>query len=310
MHYYGHRLKHLLVLTALMFAIGSSAGEAKQDSSIHVIASVKPVAALLEVVMEGVAKPGLLLSAHDSPHHFSLRPSQARELKADMIYYISDDYEYFLKRPLKQLSKEKAVMELAKAPGLVLLPLRKWEKDNAAKSTETDPHFWLLPQNVKLLARYMAETLAARYPGYAETFRENTDRFIIKMDAIEKTANDDFAPFKGKGFAAFHDGYQYLEKAFGLKMVAVLSDPSFHQLSPSALQKIRKQARKGEIACLVGEPREGRDITASLHRQLKIPTIELDPEGGSLDGAGTEYWQRFYADMAQKFINCFEGSAS
>lgn len=310
MHYYGHSLRRFLWVSCLIFSSICNPANARQDNAVHVIASVKPVAALLEVVMDGVAKPELLLSGHDSPHHFSLRPSQLRELKADMMFYISDNYEYFLNRPLKQIRKEKSVMELVKAPGLELLNLRNPNSETANSPSEIDPHFWLSPGNVKILARYMAETLAARYPEHAVTFRKNAEAFVKQMDGIEKNTEKALQLYKGKGFAALHDGYQYLEKTYGIKMAAALSDPSFHQLSPRAMQKIRKQARKGEISCLVGEPQEGRDVISSLSRQLNIPAIEVDPEGISLDGSGAAYWEGFYADMAQKFINCFKDSDS
>ncbi len=44
----------------------------------HVVASIKPVHALVAGVMEGVGSPGLLIQGNASPHAYTLRPSDAK----------------------------------------------------------------------------------------------------------------------------------------------------------------------------------------------------------------------------------------
>lgn len=111
---------------ALLIGTGSWAGEAPK-----VVTSIAPVHSLVAGVMEGVGEPDLLVRGGGSPHSYSLRPSEAQALQqADLVFWIGDDMEVFLRKPLEALAGDAEVVELANAPGIRLLDNREggaWE---------------------------------------------------------------------------------------------------------------------------------------------------------------------------------------
>jgi len=111
---------------ALLIGTGSWAGEAPK-----VVTSIAPVHSLVAGVMEGVGEPDLLVRGGGSPHSYSLRPSEAQALQqADLVFWIGDDMEVFLRKPLEALAGDADVVELANAPGIRLLDNREggaWE---------------------------------------------------------------------------------------------------------------------------------------------------------------------------------------
>ncbi|OKH89313.1 zinc ABC transporter substrate-binding protein [Thalassospira sp. TSL5-1] len=91
-----------------------------------VVASIKPIHSIVAAIMQGVGKPELLVNGAASPHTYSLRPSEARALQnADLVIYVSPDLESFLDKPLKSLSSNAKVMELAEAKGVETLEMRE-----------------------------------------------------------------------------------------------------------------------------------------------------------------------------------------
>jgi zinc transport system substrate-binding protein len=54
-----------------------------------VVASIAPLhsLSLVAAVMQGVSTPQLLLRGGESPHHFSLRPSDARRLHQAQVLF-------------------------------------------------------------------------------------------------------------------------------------------------------------------------------------------------------------------------------
>ena len=111
--------------TALLAAAPAITASAAADAPAAV-ASIQPIHSLLAGVMEGAGSPHLLVRGNASPHTWSLRPSQARMLQeADLVVWVGEDLESFLARPLRSLADDAYVLELSRAEGITLLPVRE-----------------------------------------------------------------------------------------------------------------------------------------------------------------------------------------
>lgn len=91
-----------------------------------VVASIKPVHALVAGVMQGVGTPSLIAEGGGSPHTYSLHPSNARALQeADLVFWIGPSLETFLDRPIDSLGKDARVVSLMDAHGLSHVSFRE-----------------------------------------------------------------------------------------------------------------------------------------------------------------------------------------
>ena len=101
----------------------------------RVVVSIKPIHSLVAAVTQGAGEPTLLIGSGASPHTYSLKASDARAMQeADLIFWVGEGIETFLRKPLASLPKSARVVELAEAQGVMLLGHREgdgWE-----------PHTW------------------------------------------------------------------------------------------------------------------------------------------------------------------------
>jgi zinc transport system substrate-binding protein len=112
----------LLVGTAMALLTGLAA---PAFAAPNVVVSIKPLHALVSQVMAGVGEPGLLVAGNASPHTYTLRPSDAGLLEsAEIVFWTGHGLELFLEGALESLATNASVVELAEAPGIVLLPVR------------------------------------------------------------------------------------------------------------------------------------------------------------------------------------------
>ena len=96
------------------------------QAEINVVASVKPVHSLVSGVMEGVGTPDLIVEGAASPHTYSLKPSQAKQLEeADLVFWMGHELESFLEKPLEAITSKAKVIELIDSPGLKKLDMRE-----------------------------------------------------------------------------------------------------------------------------------------------------------------------------------------
>lgn len=113
--------RSLLALAALF--LGTSAALAEVP---RVVASIKPVEALVAAVMGDLGTPDLLVKGTASPHSYSLRPSDAAALQqADIIFWTGHQFEVFLEDALGTLAPNALAVALGEAPGITLLPVRE-----------------------------------------------------------------------------------------------------------------------------------------------------------------------------------------
>ena len=95
-------------------------------ADIKVVTSIKPIHSLASYLMDGVGKPDLIVDGYNSPHGFALKPSHAKMLQnADLIFWVGEDLETFLEKPLKSIAKKAEKIELMEIKGLNKLEFRE-----------------------------------------------------------------------------------------------------------------------------------------------------------------------------------------
>ena len=96
------------------------------NAEIKVVASIKPIHSLASYLMDGIAKPDLIVDGYASPHGFAMKPSHAKMLQnADLIFWVGEDLESFLEKPLNSIAKKAEKIELMEIKGLNVLKFRE-----------------------------------------------------------------------------------------------------------------------------------------------------------------------------------------
>jgi zinc transport system substrate-binding protein len=76
--------------------------------------------------MDGIAKPDLIVDGYASPHGFAMKPSHAKMLQnADLVFWVGEDLESFLEKPLSSIAKKAEKIELMGIKGLQVLKFRE-----------------------------------------------------------------------------------------------------------------------------------------------------------------------------------------
>ncbi|MFL2893194.1 MAG: zinc ABC transporter substrate-binding protein [Candidatus Pelagibacter sp.] len=118
------------------------------NADVKVVASIKPIHSLASYLMDGVGKPDLIVDGYASPHGFAMKPSHAKMLQeADLIFWVGEDLEAFLEKPLKSIAKKAEKIELMTTKNLNVLKFRErnifdehGHDDHAKKKDYHDDH--------------------------------------------------------------------------------------------------------------------------------------------------------------------------
>ena len=302
---------------ALLIAHACHLADAAQPGGV--IVSIKPLHSLVQNVMGDTAQANLLISGNTSPHNSAIRPSQIKRLhQADVVFYIDDDFESFLRNALKSLPPQVRRKAVAQQHGLKLLAFDN--NSNSATHTDShtvhapdlphhhgnyDLHIWLDPDNAKTIALGVARTLTEIYPQHRNIYRRNANALVRRITALDTKIRQDLSEVRGTPFFVFHNAYQYFERRYGLNHSGVLALNA--ELPPSAahIRKIRRQVQTSAAACIFIEPQFSRKPADLIAQGNKVRIGTLDPLGAELE-AGTDLYFRLMETLAQHFKQCLQ----
>lgn len=111
-------------------------------AELSVVTSIPPVHSLVAKVMAGAGEPHLLLRNGQSPHDYTLRPSDARALEnADLVFLVSHNVESFLDAAVdRDVDNGGRVIELFEVKGVTHLPVREGTLWDAPEHEEGAEH--------------------------------------------------------------------------------------------------------------------------------------------------------------------------
>ncbi len=307
--------KSALAFVALgTFALASQ-GVAAEPT---VVTSIPPIHSLVAGVMEGIGEAHLLVKGGASPHTYALRPSDATLLnRADVVFWVGEDLEAFLVKPLAALGGGADVVALSKAPGLKLLAAREggvWEEDEEEHGREAegghehgthDMHVWLDPANASAMVEAIVASLGRRDPAHAEAYAANGTRLRERIDGLNGEIKAALAPVAGKPFMVFHDAYQYFEEAFGLRAVGAISVAPQRLPGAKRLGELRGRLTSADVRCVFREPQFAPKLAETLVDGTKARIGVLDPLGAGLK-AGPDLYFRLLKSDAEALRNCLE----
>lgn len=284
-----------------------------------VVASVKPVHGLVAAVMQDVGEPRLLLRGGQSPHTYSLKPSDAAALEtADLVVWVGPELESFLARPLRSLSEPGRIMRLTRLDEVRLLQARAggvWEReaghehghgDEETDEPGVDPHVWLDPDNAVAIVDAVAARLAAIDPANAAAYTANAERARAAITAADRDARTLLSPVRGAPYLVFHDAYQYFERHYGLNAAGAVAVTPDRPPGARRLYEIRERLGDLGVRCVFREPQFPPDLLRTVVDDMPVRVGILDPLGAALP-PGPEFYPRLLRAMAQTLADCLSG---
>ena len=320
------QLKRLFPALALPMILSS--GVLKADVP-NVVADIAPVHSLVSMVMKGIGEPQLLIPQNASPHHYAMRPSEAKALQeANLVVYLGHDMTPWLEPLFETVAASAEPLDLSEVDGVLQLSYREGpvfgeheghddhddheghdheeegHDDHAHHDHDgNDPHMWLDPENALVWLDAIASELghidpenAARYRANANTAKEEISHEIHHIE-------DHLKSVQGQGFLVFHDAYQYFENRFGIFATGSISIGDASKPSPKRLQQLKHHFEEEGIHCVLSEPQYSSKLIDSVFGGFKPHIGVADPIGVDLE-LGFGLYLELLENLASGIAQC------
>jgi zinc transport system substrate-binding protein len=258
--------------------------------AINSCATISPLYGILAYITKNTEHPTLILNKTDSDlHSYALTPSDALKIKkCDIIFMIDDNFESFSDKLTKLSKKKSRIIRVSEAPNIKLLELREnnvFEEEDAHDHDHGfyDYHVWLDIDNTKAIAEMITNILSKEEKINEKIYQANLNKFIIKLDKLDKNLKEQLSKINKQPYIVFHDAYQYLENKYGLKSVGAIIVNEESNLSADSLASIKELVAENKVKCIFSEPQFPTKIIDKISESSKVRHGMLNAEWANAD---------------------------
>ncbi|KAJ8739750.1 zinc ABC transporter substrate-binding protein ZnuA [Aeromonas veronii] len=291
--------------------------------AIEVLTTIKPLGFIAAAITDGVSEPKVLLPTGASPHDFSLRPSDIRNINsADLVVWVGPELEGFMAKPL---ANHPHALALTQVEGMPLFNYATQDShdshdhddhDHAAHEhgdhdegheghhhEGVDPHIWLGPTQAKVIAKAIASELGKLDPANQARYDANLAAFDTTVDAKDKVIAGQMKAVNEKGYFVFHEAYGYWERHYGMSSKGHFTVSPERRPGAKTLVDIRKALEEKQASCIYAEPQFSPAVIESVARNTGAKVLLLDEVGEQVP-LGPDGYPQFMQQLADAFAQC------
>lgn len=266
------------------------------EAKLQVVASIRPVALLVQDVGGDAVEVKTLLSPGVDLHHFELKPSQRVALmRAGLVVLHGAGVETWANglrgelggRLVELFPPELAGGDEAGLVGGQGAELGEGQRPEPVGGQRPElvegSHYWLSPNSMVQAVPRVADKLCAVSPQQCEGFRARSLELVEQLKGLDRSWRQD----RGGGQESSsrrniwlsHPLYGQFAQEYGFVQKAVNLQCESSVISPAEMQRLYKLSTERPANLLFIEAGSSRDISRILPSSLELRLVELDSMG-------------------------------
>ncbi len=249
-------MKRLLLLALL--ALGARPALA----TVHIVTSIQDFSSIADSVGGKRVETFALSRGYQDPHFVEPKPSFILKLsRADLLIVAGLELEIGYLPPLLDQSRNEKIRPGAAGHLDASIGCDILERPTAAVTRAMgdvhpfgNPHYWLDPNNGRIIARAIAAKLSALDPGGASEYKANLAAFEAKLVEAEKRWDSMLGAFAGTEVVTYHNSWPNFLKRFRLTAAGYIEPKPGIPPTPSHTVEIINMMREKKVPVILMEP--------------------------------------------------------
>ena len=152
-----------------------------------------------------------------------------------------------------------------------------------------NPHYWLDPENGKVISREIARSLMSLLPDRSQVIEQNQKEFARRLDEAMARWKDRMKPYEAAKVVTYHNSWTYFARRFGLDVVGYVEPKPGVAPSPAHLNQLIALMKQEKAKLIIMEPYFGRSTPDLLSRETGAKVLVLPPSVGGVEGIKTYF---------------------
>jgi len=282
------------------------------SEKLPVIASIYPIADMVQQVGGDHVDVTFVLPAGASPHTFEPKPSLVKKFSSARIFFmVGVGLEFWAEKFINLARPGLTTVVLSEGVSLIHTtehhhedeaehhPARLGNSDH--ESSVANPHIWIDPVIAKSMVNKITAALCEVDHQHVTYYKEREQRYLKKLDELDQMIQKTVSTFEIRNYVSFHASWDYFARRYGLKSSGVIEAAPGRNPTPIQIKNIVAMIKKFHIRAVFAEPQLNPRAAEIIAREAEVNVLLLDPLGGpNLKGRST------YIDLIKYNLNVMQ----
>jgi ABC-type Zn uptake system ZnuABC Zn-binding protein ZnuA len=290
------RFHRAVVAVVLLLA----ATPALAQGRLNVVTTTEDLASIAREVGGDRIDVEAIARGYQDPHFVEAKPSFILRLqRADLLVVVGRDLEIGWLPPLIQQSRNSKIqggangyLDASLRARILDIPQGQITRAMGDVHPLGNPHYWLDPENGKVIARAIFEKLAQLRPADRAFFEQRLNDFNGRIDAGQKRWLAAMAPYKGLKVATYHRSFTNFADRFGLDVMGYVEPRPGIPPSPQHTLDLINEMKQQNVKLVLVEPYFDLRTPNSVGRATGAEVLVMPPSVGGVKEV-TDYFKLF-----------------
>ncbi len=257
---------------------------------VAIVTSTQDFASIADMIGGNRVETFALAKGYQDPHFVDPKPSFVLKLsKADLLIVAGLELEIGYLPPLIDQSRNDRIrpgaagyLDASNGCDILERPTGTVTRAMGDVHPFGNPHFWLDPENGRVIARAIAAKLKQLDPAGAAEYDANLAAFETKLTAGEKRWEAALAPYAGTELVTYHNSWPNFLKRFRLVAAGYIEPKPGIPPSPSHTVEIIDLMRAKKVPAILMEPYFDRKTPAQIAEKTGATLLTFIPSVGGV----------------------------
>ena len=215
------RISFILLVAFTLFSCNNFKQTTESKPEISV--SILPQEYFVSKIAGDHFKINVMIPSGASPATYEPTPAQLASISRTDLY-LKIGYTGFEMAWMERLAASNADMRIINLSEGVELIMEKAVHDNQHREHKhggVNPHTWLSPVCVKIIAQNIYKALSETYPEMEQEFSLNLDKFKTELDSLDAYISKTLNGLQSRAFFSYHPSLSYFSRDYGLEQYSL-----------------------------------------------------------------------------------------
>jgi len=303
------------ILAALTAILLVEAGPVARAEPVEVVATTTDLGRLFGDIGGERVDCTVLCKGWQDPHYLQPKPSfAARMRKADLLAYIGLQLEVGYLPVLIESARNRELLlgasgNVPMARGITILEVPEGEVSRAQGDVhpEGNPHYWLDPRNLLIMAETAESSLIRVDPAGSAIYHQGKEELRRRLEAAIPLWEERMASHRGATVVCHHKQWEYLCRWLGLEVLDYVENKAGVPPSPRHLQDLVADMRHHEVGVILAADFVDLGAARRVAEETGATLVVLP---ASVEGEeGVETFEDLFSTLVERIAVALEGRA-
>jgi zinc/manganese transport system substrate-binding protein len=282
----------ILILTAMLVALGASVSGAPGADKLRVVTTIPDLKSLAEAVGGPLIDADSLTRGNQNFHEAEVRPSMMLKLRrADVLIENGLGLDAWVDVAVLGANNAKIArgapgrIDISRDIPVLDVPAGRVDRSMGDVHPGGNPHFSLDPGLAPIITQNILDGLARAASEHRAAFERNRAAFLARLEPELARWTKTMESVKGAKVVGYHPVFTYFLRRFGLVQVGALEDRPGIPPSPQHLVQLIRRMKDDKVKVILVEPWNDLKLATRVAEDAGARAVIMATSAGAVNGA-------------------------